>query len=471
MAATFKIRITDLVDTIQPFFGWTMTEPLGTTETFKFYFVEERTGLYAYEAIIGPDLNAALKEAVDYYLAAGGEYVTSMDDFYLYIECQTENRSYSFTSNTRMVYTAEILNATTSEIGMLQPLPAGALLNAFNDNVIRFTYGDHVLVNVEANQQLPLTLYPSPSGEYYLNLQPFSSVLINGNRFEDAIVPDIDANGYVVPDPSLFLAMELKISIDASIDVATYHFLKSVAQIANYADRMADENHILLPSPKVTYYEGYPFDISVYAAQSQDITLHNRTTGLSADLSMNQYTNRLFFSQGSDNFTIDDVLPLQTGYNRMELEFGPTDKIDLTVQKKESKCAPYFKFYRNCGGYGYIRFESEVGVKNSASEGESIRTDFNGIQNTIRRSIAEKTATVEMELQTEQLEAWEMENFKDFISSPYVMMYTGDLYQKATDKSWVGVRVTSSGLFSKRPKANKLKERVNVEFDLYNLSL
>lgn len=476
MGATLKLRITDLRDGVDPNIGWMYSDGLNNNTVVKFYYVPERTA--AFQAVIGPDLNQALKDAIDLDLVPSGEWITSIDAYYLYIETTVPGRKFMRVTSegnpmNTVVYTAEVNNTELNyDIEYLQSLPSGALLNAFNDNVIRFTVESQSRVDVTANGELPTTLYPSPTGEFFLNLRPFSSVLINKDQYQDAIVPDIAAEGYVYPDPSLFLKMEVEVSADSTnIATATYYFLKAVAQIENYTEKLATKNHILLPSSKVTYYEGYPFDIPVFAGQVQTITLHNRTTGHSANLDVSQYTNRLFLSQGSQNFTIDDILPMQSGYNRLELEFGPTDKIELTVLKKESICAPYFKFYRSCGGYGYIRFESEVGVKNSATEGESIRTDFNGIQNTIRRAIAEKATKVEIELQTEQLEGWEMENFKDFLLSPYVMMYTGDLFQKATDKSWMGVRVSSSTLFSRRPKSFRLKERINIEFDLYNLPL
>lgn len=473
MAVTLKIRITGLGGASTPFIGWKYSDGMEAFEDIQFNWVPERTKAFEVTKWID-DYNTALKEAMEMDLVPSGEWSVAQDDYYLYITSNVPGRTlFPYIIYNTVVHTAEIYDTgeVQSPIDYVQVLPSNALLNAFNDNVIRFTVENQEKVNITANGELPTTLYPSPMEEYFLNLFPYSSVLINGGKYEDTIVPDIEGQGYVYPDPSLFLEMELQMNGTFLLGKAVYRFLKSVAQIANYAEKFADRNYILLPSPKVTYYEGYPFDIPVYAAKTQPVIFHNKTTGHSIELDVNKYTNRLFFSQGSEEFTIDDVLPMQTGFNTLELEFGPTDRIDLTVQKKESKCAPYFKFYRSCGGYGYIRFESEVGVKNSASEGESIQVDFNGIQNTIRRTIAGKTATVEMELQTEQLEVWEMENFKDFLSSPYVMMYTGGLFHKQTDKSWVGVKVSSSNLYSKRPKANKLKEKITVEFELYNLTL
>lgn len=474
--AKLKINITDLGTSANPFFSIAYMDGsfLGSITDLKFNFVAVRNN--PFEAVIGPDLNQALKDAMDLDLVPTGEWTTSIDDYYLYVETNVPERwVYLTDSNYDMVLTVEISDSSpTVPIEIDQTLDSNALLNAFNDNVLKFTANSPVF-DITANGQLPLVLFPSPAGEFYLNLKDLATTLINQNKFEDEILPDINSQGYVYPDPSLFLTMDLELSYQTFVENATLYFLKSVSQIAGYADKSINENYVLLPIygafHKVTYYEGFPFDIPLFSNQLRNITITNRTTGHNATLEIQQYTNRLFFSQGSENFTIEDVLPMQTGINRLELEFTPTDKIDLIVNKKESRCAPYFKFYRNTGGFGYIRFEKEITIKNKTKDGESIRTDFDGIQNTLRRSIADKSTTVEIELQTEALEVWEMENFKDFISSPRVEMYVGKVFQKQTDKSWVGVQVSSSSLTSTKTKTAKNREEVKVEFELYNLYL
>ncbi len=473
MAVTLKIRITDLVDDIQPYFGWRYTDALGNVITVRFFYVVERDA--AFEAVIGADLNQALKDAVDLDLVPGGEYATSIDEYYLYVQFSGVGSSFLFSTSTRMVYSGEIIEVSSSEIEMIQALETGALLNAFNDNVIRFRARENLKLNTTGNAQLPVTLYPSPEGEYYLNLKDYATTLINQNKFEDEILPNIETEGYVYPDLSFFLNLSLQLSNGIFIYSSSFFFLKSVDQYINYLEKNVSKDYILLPKSKidyrVTYYEGYPFDITLFSSANRDITIVNKTNGLSVNFGVDQYTNRLFLSQGSQNFTIDDILPLQSGINRLELQFTPNSKLDLIVNKKESVCAPYFKFYRNDGGFGYIRFEKEISEQRKTKEGQEVRMDFNGIQNTFRRAISDKETSVEIDLQTEALESWEMENFKDFISSPRVEMYVNDLFQKQTASSWIGVKVKSNSLTNKKPKTAKNRERVTVEFDLYNLYL
>lgn len=474
MGQILKINITDLGNDIDPYFGWSYTNSLGVTTIIRFDFVTVRDA--PFEAVIGADINQALKDAVDLDLVPSGDWQTNIDANYLYVECFLAGVVFSFRTDARAVYTGEILNVEAATIDLIQELPSGAILNAYNDNVIRFTATGIEKFDLVANEQLPATLYPSPLGEYFLNLKDYAIALINQNLFADEITPNIEVDGYVYPDPSLFLDMDLKLSNGTFIQTSKFYFLKSVAQIAQYLEKLITKNYILLPvsglSYKATYYEGYPFDVSIFSNLLRTITLVNKTTTNSVDLDFNRYVNRLFFSQGSENFTIDDVLPMQTGINRLEVQFDELSKLDLIIKKKESVCAPYFKFYRNSGGWGYIRFERQVSIQDKTKEGKDVRVDYNGIQNTLTRTLNEgKEATVVMDLQTELLESWEMENFRDFIKSPRVEMYTGDLFQKQTSKSWIGVSVKSSSLDTTKTKTLLNKEKVKIEIEQYNLHL
>lgn len=483
MGAILKVKIYDVDETLDPYFGWRQTNDLGVTTTIKFYFKNLRSN--PYEVTIGANLNQALKDAVDLDLVPSGNWSVTIDANYLYIESLLDGLTFNFigspavgspVATQSIVYTGEVSYDGDSQITLTQALPSGAVLNAYNDNVIRFTAEGIEKFDLLANEQLPATLYPSPTGEYFLNLKDYAVALINQNLFEDEITPNIEVDGYVYPDPSLTLELDLKLTSGAFLQTSKFYFLKSVAQIAKYLEKNITKNYILLPysglSHKVTYYEGYPFDVSIFSNVLRTITLLNKTTTNSVNLDFSKFVNRLFFSQGSENFTIDDVLPMQTGINRLEVQFDEISKIDLIVKKKESVCAPYFKFYRNNGGWGYIRFEKQVGIQSKTREGKDVRVDYNGIQNTLTKTINEgKETTVVLELHTELLESWEMENFKDFIKSPRVEMFTGDLFQQQTLSSWIGVSVKSSSLDTTKTKTLLNREKVKIEIEEYNLHL
>lgn len=473
MASYIKIRVTNLGTAENPFFGlkygtWNEEDGFSDFNELQFKFVQARQN--PFEVTIQPNLTEALKDAFELDLEPA-EWDIQYDGYYIFLYSNVEGRLfYPPSSSQGLIFTAGVENVDQTNIDLTQSLPARALLNAFNDNVLLFEAPDKQKITVDANGQFPITLYPEPTGRYYLNLEEFSSQLINKNKFADEVQPDIETEGYVYPDPSLFLEMELTFSDLFFEQKATVYFLKSIAQIIGFQEKNIDSNYII-SSKQLTYYHGYPFDVTIFSKKQQDITIRNKTTGHELQLSLAQYVNRLFFSQGSKDFTLDDVLPMQTGINRLELDFGNLDKQDLTINKKESQCAPYFKFYKEQGGFGYIRFEPEVTIDNRTREGEKIRTDFNGIQHTLRRAITDKKTSVEMEVSTEVLEPYELENFQEFISSPRVEMYVSDLFQKQTEKSWVGVTVKTNAMEVRTPKAKRNKRQVTITFDKYNLHL
>ncbi len=478
MASYLKLRITNLGTAENPFFGikfgtWSEADGFSNFTYHQFYFVEERQN--AFEAEIKPELTESIKEAFELDLVPSGDWEVQYDGYYVYLYSTIDGVVfYPSQTSQGMVYTASYENVDTSVIDLNQTLPANALLNAYNDNVIKFVAPEKPKLEVTVNDQLPITLYPDPDGQYHYNLKDQATTLINQNKFKDEVLPDIEQNGYTYLDTSLFLEMEINFFDVFFSQKATVYFLKSVQQIKNYREKFVDRNYFL-SGKKITYYEGYPFDFTLFAKHAMAVFIKNKTTGLSCELDVEKTTNRIFLSQGSRNLTIDEILPLQTGINRLEWEFieydGANDFQELIINKKESKCAPYFKFYRNDGGFGYIRFEPEIKIDNKTKDGESINVDYDGIQNTLSRIITDKSTTVEMELQTEPLESWEMENFKDFLSSPRVEMYVSDLYQKQEVNSWVGVRVSSSSMSTKKTKTKLNRERVIIEIDNYNLHL
>lgn len=474
MGAVLKLRITggitDAGAATNPFIGWKYTDGLNTYTDIIFNWVAARDEPFEADKWVS-DYNAELKRVIELDLVPSGEWSVTSDDYYLYIESNVPGRTFHpYLIYNTVVFTAEITNLENANITFLQSIDSSDLLYAYNDNVLRFTGEDLFKLELTVNDALTADLYSQPNGEFFMNLRDFATILINQNKFADEILPDIESNGYMYADPSLFLKMDLSFTFQNFAQAATFYFLKAVSQIKDFRARKVAGNFLISPG-RVTYYEGYPFDVTLFAASAQQVVVHNRTTFQSVAMDVSRYVNRLFLSQGSQNFTIDDILPLQTGTNRLEIEFGPTDKKEIIVQKKESKCAPYFKFYRNGGGFGYIRFESEVSVLNKSRESDEVRMDFSGIQNTLTRSLQQKETSVEMEFQTEQLENWEMENFQDFISSPRVEMYVEDLFQKQNANSWIGVKVKSNSLNVRRPKMEKGREKVKIEIDLYNLTL
>ncbi|MBW2961279.1 hypothetical protein [Mesonia aestuariivivens] len=457
----------------------------------QFLFKENPTEQYHIQIKANTsDQNQAIKDAFDIYLVGNGPYETDIDSEYVYLYLTVPTEQFYWITYDGLNIEKGIDNSYSPEFSLSlisEPNPR-ELLNAYNDNVVYIERGGTENINVKFNGQLPITIYPSPvNGEgYYLNLKEAAIPLINENNFLDEIVPNIEEDGYIYQDNSMFLNMSIELIATLEgrqfTEMLRYYFTKSVEQIANFKDSVFhidnDKYYLLLPKGKiddihrVTYYYGYPFDITFFSNLEKTITLKNITTGHEiGGINILQHINRLFFSQGSEDFTINDILPIQTGINRIEMVMDEEKSLMLYVNKKEPVCAPYFKFYRNRGGWGYIRFEKEFTIKNKVKDGKEIKVDYEGIQNTLTRSLTAKESSIEMEFMTEFLEDWEMQNFKDFLKSPRVEMFVGNLFQKQEKDSWIGVKVGSSSLDNKSLKTKRNRERVKIEFQEYSLSL
>ena len=438
------------------------------------------------------DQNQAIKDMFDSYLVPSGHYETDIDDDFVYLYLTSPTEQFNYVNPNYVDIESQIDNnhADQAVINILSGPDFEELLNAYNDNIVYLEKGDTSKLELTFNNEFPITLYPSPSEGYYLNLKEPAIPLINQNNFADNITPDIESNGYIYQDSSIYLYMTIDVTAHLSggqtfTQQLRYRFVKAVEQIANFKDTIFNVNddkyYLLLPQGKlddihrVTYYEGYPFDVTFFANVNPrdfpNFTLKNLTTGHEVTLDVFQYINRLFLSQGSEDFTINDILPIQTGINRIEMVMNEDKSLMLHLKKKEPVCAPYFKFYRNRGGWGYIRFEKEFTIKNKVKDGKEIKVDYEGIQNTLTRSLTAKESSIEMEFMTEFLEDWEMENFKDFVKSPRVEMYVNDLFQKQEADSWIGVRVDSSSLDNKSLKTKRNRERVKIEIQEYTLTL
>ena len=460
----------------------------------QFYFSNNPVNDNEIEVTSDPaDQNQAIKDLFDNFLVPTGHYETDIDDDFVYLYLTSPAEQFNFINPVRVNINSEIDNnhnqSDQNSVEIISSPDPRVLLNAFNDNIVYLEKGDTSKLELTFNNQFPITLYPSPSEGYYLNLKEAAIPLINQNNFADEITPDIENNGYLYQDPSLFLNMGIDITAiipgGQFTQTLRYYFVKAVEQIANFKDSIFhidnDKYYLLLPQGKVddihriTYYEGYPLDITFFAnVNPRDfptIKLKNLTTGHEVTLDVFQNINRLFLSQGSEDFTINDILPIQTGINRIEMVMNEDKSLMLHLKKKEPVCAPYFKFYRNRGGWGYIRFEKEFTIKNKVKDGKEIKVDYEGIQNTLTRSLTAKESSIEMEFMTEFLEDWEMENFKDFLKSPRVEMYVNDLFQKQEADSWIGVRVDSSSLDNKSLKTKRNRERVKIEIQEYTLTL
>lgn len=336
------------------------------------------------------------------------------------------------------------------------------LLNSHNNNVIEF-HSDNILTAVKCTLDFgsaSFEITPNPAGQFEYNMKHATAELLNPNNFRDEVLPDIQASGYVYPDNTLYklIALIYTITFDNETTETTtknYRFTKSAKQPWRYDETIIDSTDViglLIPfaeysakSYAATYYAGYPFDIPVYCAINETVTIKNKTNNLEYNFVFTQGVSRLFFSDGTVNFSFDDVLPLVYGENELEFWTGGVARVTLLLTKKVSGCGPYLKYYSAWGGYGYWLFDEVLTKDRKTKIASALESDFTSIEEaTDLDRITGKDSADLVNMFTEYLSPKEMDYLAPIVDSARVDMYTREVYTQARVDSWRGVIIQDS---------------------------
>ncbi|MAX51599.1 MAG: hypothetical protein CMH22_06425 [Methylophaga sp.] len=311
-------------------------------------------------------------------------------------------------------------------------LPQDQVLNAYNNSVIRFgTDSGAPARSVVQVDKYKFEITPN-NGEFYFNLKDVVTLLINQNKFIDAIAPDSPAN-YVFPDNTLFLDVEVSITIfktngASETDTLNLNYLKAVQQLFRPIYDESETFRILLPADNikkhVTYFEGYPFDVSIYSNASRSVTVTNKRTAQSINISLLKGVNRLFLSNGeNDNLGFEGSLPLNLGVNELVFSFG-SESYTLFVDKKPVACGVYVKWFNQSGGWSYWLFEALYQEKLTFKATQLINNDFRNLENTSSRQIiTAKESQKAFDVETYLINHQERLILGDLPESPKVYFY------------------------------------------------
>ncbi|PHQ27856.1 hypothetical protein [Leeuwenhoekiella nanhaiensis] len=343
-------------------------------------------------------------------------------------------------------------------ISFITSLPKDQVLNAYNNNVIEFS-SDVEKPNIKAIitiGSLNFESTPSPADEYYFNFKSIIQALINANYFQDLIEPE-NENTMVYPDATLYQEITADLSVefddgttdDQSINLA---FIKAVDQEEAYKRNTINQinNQIALLLPFIpdsnqdyhaTYFEGYPFDVAIYSDADRAITINNRATGISAEFQINKGVNRLFLSDGDNNFSVDEIVPLQPGINKLDFYIGETSKVTLHLTKADSICGSYYKWFNDQGGWSYFLFHKYDETVNTKST-ESFFQDFKNLNNSDDRFF---DLGLEVEYSdkyfTEGISQNEMALIKSLMESPKVYRYLNKQFQTGKRTDWITEKI------------------------------
>lgn len=375
-------------------------------------------------------------------------------------------------------------------INFTKQLSESDILNSHNNNIVEFS-SDNVLTAVKCTLNfgsVSFEITPDPEGNFSYNLKHAVKELINTNNFQDLITPDIEANGYIYEDTSLYKIISLEYTVAFNNETTesstkNYIFSKSVKQPDRYEETiinsLQDLVGIMIPfkdfsvkSYAATYFVGYPFDVSIYSNVSRTITVANRTNGMSYDILISKGVNRLFVSEGWSNFSFEDDLPLIYGVNELEFQIGGSVYVTLILTKRESGCGKYLKFYSNTGSYQYFLLDDIF----TEDESTKIIDNLQGRHQSIEESvgidrITGKTSRSVLNLFTEYLTTDEMNYLKPIINSPRVELYTRNQFEKQITTSWRSVVLIDGTFRVIDTKKNLKRLAFQVGYTNHTLSL
>lgn len=343
------------------------------------------------------------------------------------------------------------------------------ILNAYNNNIVKFTSdaipGGESITKASISivgLSDPFEITPI-NGVFRFNFKEVIKVLINSNNFTDEIIPSLvlfDDTSHVYNDTdNTFINPLITYTItfsDTSTDVInkTYKWLKSVEQLEqNKVGVVTGGNNLYMLSPfqqatantyNVTYFEGYPFDISLFLDSPGLTTVLNQTNALSFDFTLPNTINRLFFSDGRITITIDDYLPLIDGLNELKITRG-ADIIFVNVTKVPSVHGEYVKWLNQYGGWSYWLFNCIHKRDNKTKSLGDVNNDFNDVSETTVPSFNRgKTSQDKLTLISKNINTLDQEVMNGIIDSPSVYYFTGLRLAQVNDVSWLRVNKSSS---------------------------
>ena len=324
--------------------------------------------------------------------------------------------------------------------------PEDTLLTTYNNSIIEFStsVGNPSRATIQVGN---FTFEITPNkGVFYFNLKEVVKVVNNGNNFADNVSVDLPAN-FLFPDNSLYNEVTFTITVfktDGTFEALnkTYNYSKGVLQLVRSKYIPSDILRVLSPSKDLnsylTYFEGLPFDISIYSNAARSLTITNTRTSGTLTVTLSKGVNRLFLSNGeNDNLGFEGQLPLYIGVNELELSAGG-ETITVFVKKVSVACGEYLKWFNQNGGWSYWRcspiYQEDIKTKSF----KELNNDFKNIEaaNT-RVTQTGKTAENFLNLKTNQMSEQERFVVSQIFASPKVFYYNNRELQPFELLDWI----------------------------------
>lgn len=361
-------------------------------------------------------------------------------------------------------------------------IPTDKLLLACQNNVVEFR-SDSILTANKATISIGTSVKTifSPNLFWY-NLGKWVKEIINIDNFADDLQVNISTNGFIYDCTSksyLNTLMTFNVFLsDGSIETTTrdVKWLSALLQPEDYKLKYPISASLTSPvvlspfedkanqSCYLKYWEGYPFDMTIYTGVSSNILVENLTNLLSETFTITTKVNRLVVDDGDTNLTITNTLPLMAGFNTLKLTSNSLNYF-VNIEKVVDNCdGHYIKWFNEFSGWNYWLFAKGNRNRKTKDLGE-LANDFNNLEDTISPTVQiGKTSNDVIQVTTDVINSDENTVLQSLLDSPKIYLFTGQPYAKANYNDWleVSLNTTDVRIVNAKEKLNKF----NLTFEL-----
>jgi hypothetical protein len=369
-------------------------------------------------------------------------------------------------------------------INYLKDVSETNFLFSHNNNVIEFSSDitDPIRDCIITVGTSIVTLYPRPDGSFYYNFKEVISSLINTNNYTDDLNTDVSVSYVYTWDSRVYLDLDVTISINFTNDTSDQDtkdlkFILSAVNLRDYNNRFPVVSNLIDPFvllPKITganntyyakYFDGYPFDLTLFNGidDNTDIDITNLTNAVSFTFTKNLTDKfvRLVFSDGRTTSTIEDVLPLVSGLNKLELiSLDGDDNSFIHLEKDQGCSGVYLKWLNDSGGYSYWLFNNNASRRGYKEKGY-LNNDFNNLEDTTSQQISLGLESKDtLAVYDRNLNENQKNLIATILDSPKVYLFTGTPFAQNNFNDWMEIK--------NKTRRYDLKQ---IKRDLFNISL
>lgn len=365
-------------------------------------------------------------------------------------------------------------------------LPENEILNSHNNNEVIFN-SDAAATELSATIAVagivdPFEIQPI-NGDFFFNFKPAFIRLFNELYFNDTIEPDIvaaDPTSLLYDGSEIYMAVEVTYTITLDVGgpdvlIQNYIIVQSALDILDFAKGIDifsfDFNLLSIPDERsnfsfsAVYFEGHPFDVTIHHDNPALQTLTHLETGSTLDLTFVDNITRLFFSDGSEDITINDYIPVLDNAMNTYIWDDP-NSVTMNVEKIEGNCnGIYLKWKMTNGGWAYWLFDNlseTVGIGQSSGE---LNRNFQRYENSGFFNELGKESTVRYRVRTDFLRGKYRRLVTSILDSPRVYFYAGERYVRADAFNWIPFRLNTQQTLIKTRK-NEF-DPLEFEFELF----